>query len=175
MRTFKMKHRQPDGLAPVERVWEIDIHPVSLDRVKAHANVDLLDLGNPDLLTRLAADPMLAARAIPAIVKPQLEKAGMTAEEFLEDFQGDQAQQAMDALVDALVDFFPSERQRTNLRMALTLIRSTAAELETRAGQKLQDPEVLRKIEQQAQRLSDTSGNSPESSELTQVTSPSES
>jgi hypothetical protein len=164
MRIFKT----PDNVQ-----WEIAIHPVSLDRAKAATGIDLLDLGNTEVLGRLSADACLVAKVLAAVCAPQIERLQLTTDQFMERMAGDTLGAAMDALMEAIVDFFPYERQRNQLRRALALSREVEQAGQAEIDQKLDDPQTLEKARQLGRRLSESFTNLPESPASIPVTSPS--
>ena len=110
-----------------DRTWELSVTVGTIRRVRDLVHVDLMELiggdegGNPELLTRLAADPVLLVDVLYAICKPQCDQAGVSDVEFGESLLGDAIDHATTALLEAIVDFFPSGR-----RPALTTILERA-------------------------------------------------
>jgi hypothetical protein len=90
------------------RQWDLSLTIGAAKRVKGLLNVDLLDLagGNPPLITRLHTDAMLLVDVIFALLKPQADAAGITAEQFGEALGGDAAWNAYQAFAAELEDFF---------------------------------------------------------------------
>lgn len=103
MTSFKDVHR---------RDWVITIDVAALKRVRAIAKVDLCQIGTHAVDAQLA-DPVTLVDAIYAICQPQAQKAGITDEQFGQGLAGDVIEQATAALLEAVIDFFPSARRPT--------------------------------------------------------------
>ncbi|MBB3205063.1 hypothetical protein FHS27_000830 [Rhodopirellula rubra] len=154
------------------RVWIVDIDNTTLRRVKALTDVRLLDAIDGDLVTRLSSDPLLLGDVLFAICKPQADQQDVDDESFAEGLAGDSIDEACKALVDGLVAYFPESRRR--------LLRKAADKqkmIETRGlaaiEKRLDDPNLVDRIVEDLERklavptLSDSSSDSPESSEST--------
>lgn len=125
MRTFKdTKGRQ----------WELAVNVSAIRRVKALAQVDLLEVLGGRLIDRLLNEPETLADVLFALVRDQAAAQSITSEDFGAGLAGDAIDDATKALLEELADFFPSAR-RTLLRTALTKVReaeSAAMERGTR-------------------------------------------
>jgi hypothetical protein len=100
------------------RTWEIVINVSVIRRVKAHLDIDLLDAVGGDLAERLAADPVMLVDMLYVICKPAADAAGVSDEEFGAALVGDAIDAASTALLEALMDFFPSRRRALLKKLA---------------------------------------------------------
>lgn len=98
------------------RDWQIDINVASLRRVQSVLKTDLLKvLEDRKLLERLYGDPMFLVDVLCVLLKPQCEKHGITDEQFAEAMAGDCIEAAAVALIEDLIGFSPSQKDRANL------------------------------------------------------------
>jgi hypothetical protein len=101
------------------RAWTVTITVGTLPRLKSVAGIELDDLiprrvKNDSIgLSSLAdflSDPISILQAVYAVCKPQIDKAGLTFDQFAEGFEGEQAVSACEAMaqafLQALHDFF---------------------------------------------------------------------
>ena len=80
MRTFK----DANG-----RDWFVRITVDAIRRCRAEAKVDPLGILSGDLIERLSADPLIAVDMLAAILRADIEKAGITAQQFGDALMGD--------------------------------------------------------------------------------------
>lgn len=157
MRTFK------DSLG---RDWIIEVNYSAKQRVKAACDLDLFDLA---VFQKIGADPTLLIDVIFGLCKPEIEKRGVTAEQFVDSLVGDAIEQASDALLQEIIDFFPSSR-RTTLRKVLETAQQVQAKAVAHIDEKLNSGELLKQLEKT---LIPQSGAAPESSASIPAPSPS--
>ena len=93
------------------RTWSTAINVNSVKRAQQLVNVNLLQVFDGDLLNRLADDPVLLVNTLYAVCKPQADERGVTEEQFGEILVGDTIEQAAEALVRGIIDFFPKDRR----------------------------------------------------------------
>lgn len=98
------------------REWELDFSLGMAAKLKDELQVDVLDGG--ESLTKLATDPYTTANVLYLICEEQATKAGVSDEQFGRLLKGDTIDDATEALLAELVDFFP-KRQREALRTML--------------------------------------------------------
>lgn len=91
--------------------WLVSVNVSTIRRVKAIANVNLLDAVNGQLMNDLMADPMMLADVLWSICEPQATTKNVTAEAFGELLAGDTIDKATEALLTELVDFFPQPKR----------------------------------------------------------------
>src|SRR5512137_1077238 len=122
-----MDEKQAFWKDPHGRHWFTPITVGAIKRAKELAGVNLLDVFDGTLLFRLADDPVLLVNTLYAVCKPQADERGVTDEQFGELLAGDTFEQAVQALVEGLASFFPSERRQMLQRLwAETQKRRTA-------------------------------------------------
>jgi hypothetical protein len=158
MRTFK------DGSG---RTWTLAINVDAIKRVRGLIGVNLLEIidgREGKLLERLMTDPVLLVDVVFAVCKPEADKAGVSNEDFGRSMAGDAIELATTALLEELVDFFPSRRDRQRLQKVLgrfwNLIEKVHDKLDARAD----DPAIQRKLDQALSELGGSSGSLPGSS-----------
>lgn len=99
------------------REWPIRITVNTIKRVKDAPDLqfDLLNIADQSAIARLIDDPALLVDVLCEVLRPLIESRSMTDADFGEMFYGDILSHAVDALMKAIADFFPSARQRENL------------------------------------------------------------
>lgn len=128
--------------------WGVSVTVGTIKRVKDLIGVNLLDAVSTDLIDKMRSDPVLLCDILYAVCKPQADADGVSDEAFGESLAGDAITSATEALLDEIVDFFPSS-QRTTLRKALTKIE--AAEKQIQAQMEAQvdammDEEIAKRV-----------------------------
>ena len=107
------------------RTWQIAMNVTVAKRVKSALGVDLLQLGseagNPEdhLFTRLHTDPCFLVDVLYVVCLTEAEAKNITDEQFGEAMAGDAIDQATKALLEEIVDFSPSPRDRERARRVL--------------------------------------------------------
>jgi len=145
------------------RTWTVNVNIDAIKRVKSLLEVDLLAAVDGKLLERLVSDPVLLCDIIYCICKPEADAKEISDEDFGRSMAGDAIDAATTALLEELVDFFPSSR-RAVLAKALAKLRKLEAMALEVAEQKLDSPEL---DEQMRKILGDSSGPLPASLEST--------
>ncbi|MDD5728825.1 MAG: hypothetical protein PHV59_09690 [Victivallales bacterium] len=100
--------------------WEVDVNMFTVKQVRDALGVNIVDLKNEDIITRFKDDIIFVVDVIYVICRKQVEKRNMDEESFAEALLGDGLSNAVDALLDAWVDFFP-EATRKRLRASQAL------------------------------------------------------
>lgn len=100
------------------RAWTVTVTVDTIRRVRALAGADLMAVVGGDLLERLSGDPVLLADLLYAVVKPEADARQVSDLDFGRALAGDAVVAATQALLEGLIDFFPSPRARL-LRQAL--------------------------------------------------------
>jgi len=98
------------------REWTVAITVGSIMRVRETIDVDLLDLVDGKLIEKLLSDPILLCKIIYVVCQPDAEKRGVSGQQFFDAMSGDDIDQATKILIDELVSFSPSPKDRANLR-----------------------------------------------------------
>ena len=108
-------------------------------RVLALTGVNLLEVPDkPEMLKDLSNDPIAFIDIVYAVVKPQLDDAGINDEQFAELLDGGSVESATSAFLEALVDFFPGTRG-TMLRRVLTKANDWMAKADRKITEALED------------------------------------
>lgn len=116
MRTFKDNQ---------DREWTVEITVAAIKRVRGLAGVDLMEVleGSNGLIEKLVRDPVILCDVIYAASKPQADERQVSDEAFGASMAGDAIEHATAALLEELVDFCPSPRDRANLGRVLKATR----------------------------------------------------
>ena len=110
MRTFK------DNAG---RDWTVAVNVAAIKRVRSLLDVNLLKVVEGKLIERLVGDPVLLVDVIFVLCKPAADAAGVSDEQFGEAMAGDAIDSATKALLEELVDFSPSQRDRDRAKKVL--------------------------------------------------------
>jgi len=127
------------------RSWDLGVNFTSVKRVRDLVEIDLLDLEGGKVFEQLIDDPMILCNVIYALVKPAIDKAGITDEEFGESMAGDAIEHATNALIEELVDFFPGPK-RALLRKAMGKLRNIQTMIMETANREMEDPDFEKSI-----------------------------
>ena len=153
------------------RTWTVAINVTSIKRVKDTLDVNLLEAIEGHLLERLVSDPVLLCDLLFVLCKPEADAQQISDEEFGQSMAGDAIDRATTALLEELVDFFPSGK-RGVLKNALGKLKH----LETRAieiaTERLESPQLAAHLEALLTAPGDSFGNLPVNSDSTPVPSP---
>ncbi len=152
------------------RPWTVAINVDSIKRVKSLLGVDLMATVEGGLLEQLVGNPILLCDIVFALVKPEADAKNVTDEDFGRSMGGDAIDNATTAVLEDLVDFFPS-RRRSLLQTALAKLRSMESAVIKRAEDRLNGPEMDKLMTDALNDLSSAgtqpgivSGSAPESS-----------
>lgn len=129
MRTFKDEKGRP---------WEISINVGTVKAVKTEAGVDLLDIDDGSTFSKLADDPIRLGDVLWVLVRKQCEAAGVSDEEFGAALAGDSLEDAVNALMEEVVDFF-RRPQRELLRKMLAKGRQVQEKQQAEATRKMEE------------------------------------
>ena len=154
------------------REWSLSINVLSLKRLKeSPLALDLLD--DPTGMKRLANDSFLGIDVTYHLCREECDKTGVSEESFVTAFPGD----GLEALMRELLDFFRRFRRQAEATL-LDQILQTKDQARAMAAEKANSPamqqaiqramtEASRKIDQALSAVGNSSGNSPESPDLT--------
>lgn len=143
------------------RTWNVTVNVGAIKRVRDVLGVDLLDVANGDLLSRLADDPCLLVDVLFVLSKPEADAKSVSDEDFGRGMIGGVLDEASAALMKELLDFFPSAQRAKALgRMARKIVEQEAA-----LAQAVEAMKPL--IEAARETPGASSGNSPASSAST--------
>jgi hypothetical protein len=103
------------------RAWTVEINVATLKRVRGLTGVDLMQVIGGTLIEKLIRDPVLLCDVVYAVCKPEADAATprVSDEEFGKAMAGDAIDAATSALLDELISFCPSPRDRANLGRVL--------------------------------------------------------
>ena len=101
------------------RTWAITVNVAAVKRVRELLAVNILEIADSKgkLLERLVEDPCLLCDVLWCLVKPEAEAKGISDEEFGRALGGDALDQATDALLTEIADFFPKSRREVLRRI----------------------------------------------------------
>jgi hypothetical protein len=150
------------------RTWSLVINVSAIKRVRDVLGVDLLDVANGELLSRLADDPCVLVDVLFALCKPEADAKNITDEDFGRGMVGGVLDEASSALMKELLDFFPSaQRARALGKLLKHLAAQEAAVAEmAKALDATSAPADLRPAPADL-RPGGSSGNSPASAAST--------
>jgi hypothetical protein len=111
-----------------KRTWELTVNVNTIKRVRDLLGVDLLDVANGDLFSRLSDDACLLVDVIFVLVKPAADALKVSDEDFGRALVGDVLGAASAALVQDLLDFFPRAQRGRALGRLARALEARAAE-----------------------------------------------
>lgn len=134
------------------RTWTVAINVECVKRVRTLVGVNLLDAVEGKLLEQFVSDPVLLCDVIYAACKPEADAKSVTDEDFGRAMAGDAIDHATTALLEELVDFFPSGKRRV-LGKALGKLKTLEAKAVEAASRRLDDPKLEQEMEAALARL----------------------
>ncbi len=150
-----------------KRSWDVEINVAAIKRVRDLAQVDLLEIVEGKLIERLIRDPILLCDVVYAVCRPQAEQRDVSDEEFGRAMAGDAIEHATAALLEELVSFCPSPRDRKNLGRVLEATNRVMDKARDLIEQRLQSGQLDRMVDQALASATASSGNAPAFSEST--------
>ena len=134
------------------RTWSIAINVGAVKRVRASLDVNLLDAVEGKLIERLVSDPILLCDVIFVLCQQEAETRGITDEQFGQAMAGDAIDAATSALLEELVDFFPTGKRQV-LTKALAKLKAFEAKAIELASKRLDDPALEQQLNQALEQL----------------------
>ena len=128
------------------RTWTVAINVECIKRVKTLLSVNLLDAIEGKLIEQFVSDPILLCDVIYAICKPEADTKEVSDEEFGRAMAGDAIDHATTALLEELVDFFPSGKRQV-LAKALAKLKTFQTKAVETASKRLDDPKLDQQLE----------------------------
>lgn len=154
-----------------DQSWTVAINVAAVKRVRDLAGVDLMEVLDGSLIEKLIRDPILLCDVVYAVCKPEADERGITDEEFGRAMAGDAIEHATTALLEDLVSFCPSPRDRKNLGRVLEATNRVMDKARDMVESKLESGDLERLAEEALNNLPEmhgnSSGNAPASSALT--------
>jgi hypothetical protein len=142
------------------RPWTVTVTVDTVKRVKSLLGVNLLDAAGGKIIEDLVGDPVLLCDVVFCVIKPEADAKSVSDQDFGQSMAGDAIDAATRALLEELIDFFPSPK-RVPLRKAMEKLRAFEARAMDEAMKRLESPELDQRLENA---LSGLSGTSPASS-----------
>lgn len=148
------------------REWPIEINVTAIKRVRTLLDVDLMEILGGKLIERMRLDPIFLVDVIYVLCKPEAEKLQISDAAFGEAMAGDAIEGATTALLEAIVGFFPSPRDRANLKLILDATDRAVAKAQDLTEQQIKATDVEALVEAAMPRTpGDSSTTAPESAE----------
>ena len=136
MRTFK---------DTAGREWLVKIDVATVKRVRDVLDLDLLKIDGADSVFAKLADPVTLVDVLYVVCLPQATEASVSDESFGGAMGGDVLDAASSALIEDLIDFFPSAR-RPILRRAWEKIQEIEGKAIAAVTERLNSPELDKAI-----------------------------
>ncbi len=121
--------------------WLVTIDAPKIKRVRERCGVDL-GSRKCEQFDALTSDVVLAGQVLVEVLRKDLEAAKLDEDAFLGMLGGDEGEAAGVALIEAIIDFFPS-RQRSLLRDMLAKNRAVMEAANQVATEEMNDPTTL--------------------------------
>ena len=119
------------------RAWTTTINVGTVKRVKNLTGKNLLDIAGGELAAEVMSDPCLLCDILYALHQPDAEKQGVSDVQFAECLAGDAIEEATDALMNELIDFFPNSQRRNLLAQAMRQAKEQEARAIEKASEEL--------------------------------------
>jgi len=126
------------------RQWSVEINVTAIKRVRGLTGEDLMQVIEGTLIEKLIRDPVLLCDVVYAICKPEADSRGVSDEEFGKAMAGDAIEAARTAVLEELVGFCPSPRDRANLGRVLQATRKVMDRARDLVEKKLESGELDR-------------------------------
>lgn len=146
------------------RTWTVAINVDAIKRVRALLEINLLEVVEGNLVEKLLRDPVLLCDVVYAVCKPEADARSVSDEEFGRSMAGDAIEHATKALLEDLVLFSPSPRDRANLQRVLQTTWRMMDKARDLIEARLDSGQMERELERLLETSSERSSNSPESS-----------
>ena len=146
------------------RSWTLAINVDAIKRVRGLLNVDLLEIVEGKLIDRLIRDPVLLCDVVYAVCKPEADVQGVSDEDFGRSMAGDAIEHATKALLEELVGFSPSPRDRVNLGRVLEKTWAVMDRARDVIEARIKGGEIEKAVEQALASVGTSSGAAPASS-----------
>jgi len=126
------------------RQWSVEINVTAIKRVRGLTGEDLMQVIEGTLIEKLIRDPVLLCDVVYAICKPEADTRSVSDEEFGKAMAGDAIEAATTAVLEELVGFCPSPRDRANLGRVLQATRKVMDRARDLVEKKLDSGEMDR-------------------------------
>jgi len=151
------------------RQWSVEINVATLKRVRGLTGTDLMQVIEGTLIERLIRDPVLLCDVVYAICKPEADTRAppVSDEEFGRAMAGDAIEAATTAVLEELVGFCPSPRDRANLGRVLQAMTKVMERARDLVEKKLDGGELDRLTDRLLETAGASSISAPEPSAST--------
>ena len=126
------------------RQWSVEVNVTAIKRVRGLTGEDLMQVIEGTLIEKLIRDPVLLCDVVYAICKPEADACSVSDEEFGKAMAGDAIEAATTAVLEELVGFCPSPRDRANLGRVLQATRKVMDRARDLVEKKLDSGELDR-------------------------------
>lgn len=142
------------------RTWTVDINVATLKRVRGLTGVDLMQIIEGTLIEKFIRDPVLLCDVVYAVCKPEADAAKVSDEEFGKAMAGDAIEAATGAVLDELISFCPSPRDRANLGRVLQATNRVMEKARDVTEKRIETLTSEGELDKLVNRLLETSGRS---------------
>ncbi len=146
------------------RDWSVHITVDSIKRVRSKLDVDLMQLVEPEFASKLLGDVINLVNIIYIVCKPEADERSISDEDFGRALAGESLDQAIDAFLNSLTEFFPLAKRRF-LMKALEKSREVEARTLETITKLLDDPRLEAKIRAELENVGNSFGKSLDKSE----------
>ena len=137
MPTFKDENGRP---------WTVKIDVAAVKRIRESLQIDLMTALSGDLISKIAADPVILVEILWLLVEKEAKAANIADADFGAAIAGDALERAGDTFLEALILFFPP-RQRETLAKLKTKTDAMQAKAAKQANAQLETPEFDQAME----------------------------
>jgi len=149
------------------RQWSVEINVAALKRVRGLTGTDLMQVIEGTLIEKLIRDPVLLCDVVYALCKPEADTRNVSDEDFGKAMAGDAIEAATTAVLEELVGFCPSPRDRANLGRVLQATTKVMERARDLVEKKLDSGELDRLADQLLETAGASSISAPEPSAST--------
>jgi len=111
--------------------WSLRIDINAIRKVRSKRGIDLAKvISSQDELNRLVDDPCMWVDVIWDLIEEQAKSKSVTEEMFAHGLLGDAIERATSALLQAIVDFFPTSRREILQRLLMKVKQMEATKLQ---------------------------------------------
>jgi len=128
------------------RLWSCDINMSVIRRVKNDTGKNLLTF--IDQIEEVEKDPLLVIDLLVALYRDEFTRRGITEDEFVNAIEGDVFEQALNSLIDSLVEFLPENKKKV-LAKAIGSLRKQQDRQQQELEKQL-DKEILEQEKQES-------------------------
>ncbi len=106
----------------LDRPWPVRIDYLAAQRVRHATHTNILDFKTiAEVMESLKFDGLFVAQVAHAICEPTIRERKLTEASFADGLQGDAIERASEAILEALLNFFPKGQQSLLAKMKKTM------------------------------------------------------